>query len=154
MKSLVVISIVLLSLLTQASDGSIGTGRYIAGGVLSIYPGFGIGHAVQGRYLQKGWIFTVGEVASAYVVLDGLGKCGLTAAIYNNGTCSGTENIVAGVAVFLGFKIWEIIDAWSGSNHQKKNDEKQNSTNTQPMDIFPLLEARSDGVIAGVNIRF
>ena len=27
-------------------------------------PSFGIGHAVQGRYMSRGWIFTAGEVVS------------------------------------------------------------------------------------------
>ena len=38
--------------------------NYYAGGALSILPGFGIGHAVQGRWREKGWIFTAGEVVS------------------------------------------------------------------------------------------
>ena len=45
--------------------------RFVAGGMLSILPGFGVGHAVQGRWLRDyGWIFTAGQVAS----LMGIGR--------------------------------------------------------------------------------
>ena len=36
--------------------------RYVAGGILSILPGFGLGHAIQGRWFNDyGWVFTVGQ---------------------------------------------------------------------------------------------
>lgn len=55
--------------------GEISTGRYILGGVLSIWPGLGIGQAVQLRYRDRGWIFTVGELGSATVAIVGLAQC-------------------------------------------------------------------------------
>lgn len=43
--------------------GEISTVSYVVGGVLGTYPvGLGIGHAIQGRWSQKGWIFTAGEL--------------------------------------------------------------------------------------------
>ena len=39
--------------------------NYYLGGVLGVLPGFGIGHAVQGRWKDKGWIFTAGELTTA-----------------------------------------------------------------------------------------
>ena len=44
--------------------------RYITSGVASVFPGFGIGHAVQGRWLEKGWKFTAG---SSLVIGAGMG---------------------------------------------------------------------------------
>ena len=43
--------------------GEISQTRYIIGGILGTYPiGLGVGHAVQGRWSQMGWIFTAGEL--------------------------------------------------------------------------------------------
>src|SRR5690606_27430608 len=47
--------------------GEIDAGPHIAGGVVSMFIGFGAGHAVQGRFGDTGWIFLVGEVGSILV---------------------------------------------------------------------------------------
>src|SRR5205085_907677 len=53
--------------------GEISDTRYVLGGVIGTYPiGLGLGHAIQGRYMDRGWIFTVGELGSLAVVLAGL----------------------------------------------------------------------------------
>ena len=45
--------------------------RYVAGGALSILPGFGLGHMVQGRWFNDyGWVFTAGQVASILSVFS------------------------------------------------------------------------------------
>ena len=46
----------------QQADEGITPFRYVAGGALSIFPGFGAGHAVQGRWWRDyGWVFTAGQ---------------------------------------------------------------------------------------------
>lgn len=96
------------------SRGEISDTRYILGGVLGTYPfGLGIGHAVQGRYSEKGWIFTAGELASFAVVVAGLGRCESTIRWNNSfAGCDGTLLFV-GISGFLVFRIWEIIDVWA-----------------------------------------
>ena len=78
---------------------SISVGRYVAGGVVGMMLGLGIGHAVQGRYLRTGWIFTVlylgGGSVLAYAVLDG-----------HVGLMWGTSLALSVVRVL------EIIDVW------------------------------------------
>ena len=50
--------------------------RYVAGGALSIFPGFGVGHAVQRRWLHDyGWVFTAGQVASAIGIIRNSTHC-------------------------------------------------------------------------------
>ena len=114
MKSVLILMVILCSKFVNASEdySNISTTRYVTGGILSIYPGFGIGHAVQGRYTDKGWIFTTGEAISATVAIVGLGQCGITSGITSSNQCSGNSMILAGTVEFLGFKIWEIVDAW------------------------------------------
>ena len=41
----------------------------IAGTIAGTLLGLGIGHAIQGRYSKRGWIFTVGEVGGLLVTM-------------------------------------------------------------------------------------
>ncbi|MBC74466.1 MAG: hypothetical protein CME64_00465 [Halobacteriovoraceae bacterium] len=85
--------------------GEISTTRYVVGGVLGTYPlGLGIGHAIQGTWSHKGWIFTAGELASLAVFAGGISSC-------FDGDC-GSANL--GAVAFVGFRIWEIVDVWAG----------------------------------------
>jgi hypothetical protein len=98
--------------------GEISTTRYIIGGILATYPGFGIGHAVQMRYSSRGWIFTVGELGSAAVLVAGLSQCVSTTIGFGTSQsrtsydCSGSGLITLGALGIVGFRIWEIIDGW------------------------------------------
>lgn len=48
--------------LAKADAESISPFSYVAGGALSVFPGFGLGHMVQGRWLRDyGWVFTAGQ---------------------------------------------------------------------------------------------
>ena len=42
--------------------------QYFAGGAASFVLGFGIGHAIQGRWKERGWIFTATEIALVLAV--------------------------------------------------------------------------------------
>lgn len=93
--------------------GEITRTRYVVGGILGTYPlGLGIGHAVQGRYTEKGWIFTVGELASIAALAAGLGNC--TWSSYDNDNCENSGGLIfLGLFGYVGFRIWEIIDVWA-----------------------------------------
>src|SRR5512140_558304 len=54
------------------ADGEISGGRYLGGGMAAVFFGFGVGHAVQGRWLDQGWIFTFGEPAAFGVMMAGI----------------------------------------------------------------------------------
>ncbi|HRO67093.1 MAG TPA: hypothetical protein PL182_05980, partial [Pseudobdellovibrionaceae bacterium] len=76
-----------------------------------------IGHAVQGRYGDKGWIFTTGEVAGLTALAIGLGSC--KDETQSDGSkekkCSQDGMIGLGFAALIGFHVWEIIDVWTGA---------------------------------------
>jgi hypothetical protein len=93
------------------------TGKYITGGVLASAVGFGIGHGIQGRYADKGWIFTATEAAGAGLTIAGLASCkeetqadGSKETKCNNGGLA-----IVGLGVWIGFHVWEIVDAWTGA---------------------------------------
>lgn len=90
--------------------GEISTTRYVLGGLLAIYPGLGIGHAVQYRFKDRGWIFLVGELGGSVLMVMGLAQCLGTS--LNRSSCDGSQ-LVLGYGLLLGFKIWEIVDAWA-----------------------------------------
>ncbi len=101
--------------------------KYLAGGIASIFVGlgaglgishaiqmpfrsfgligsFGLGHAVQGRYLEKGWIFTLTSILSIAVSFSGP----LIAKALNRPYVFLTLLRV----LMLAPRVWEIIDAW------------------------------------------
>ena len=85
----------------ENSDG-ISVPRYFAGGLLSITPGFGLGHIVQERWIRDGMPFT-------FLPLGFLA--------YGQYRCSDLDHAcLKGLSVatlgILSTKIWEIIDAW------------------------------------------
>ena len=93
---------------------TISQGAYVGGGVLGTVFGFGIGHAVQGRWLKTGWVHTVLQGASVAVL--GLQAPGQIYALTRGGgwNVRDGKDALALIAslVFLTDKIWEIIDVW------------------------------------------
>lgn len=150
MKSILILMALLCSKYSFAIDSSnISTTRYVTGGILSIYPGFGIGHAVQGRWAEKGWIFTTGESISATIAVIGLGECGISSGISSGRDCSGKDKILVGTVGFIGFKIWEIVDAWILS--KAMNNSLNRSSGTRFL-VMPM--PNQTGVSVGLNYSF
>jgi len=83
--------------------------EYGIGGVLGIYPGFGLGHVVQGRWLHRGWIFTAGESASVIVLAIGAAECVEYGFLGSPSSCN-NGLVSAGIFGFVVFKIWEVVD--------------------------------------------
>jgi hypothetical protein len=103
------------------------TGKYITGGVLASTVGFGIGHGIQGRYQDKGWIFTATEAASLTVLIAGASSCASTTYTNSSGnsTCSSGGGVaLVGLAAYIGFHVWEIVDAWTGARPVDDNERK------------------------------
>jgi hypothetical protein len=116
--------------------GEISAPRYVIGGIIGTYPvGFGLGHAVQGRWSDKGWIFTAGEAGSLAVVVAG--ALGCLNNEFDNGfngkdDCQGVNEalLVTGIIGFVGFRVWEIVDVWGAPfGHNKKVRELKDYIN-------------------------
>jgi len=84
------------------AKGTITTAEHVIGVAGGLFFGFGIGHAVQGRYGERGFLFMLGEFAAAAVALGGLVSC-------ITGDCNDTY-IIVGVGGFGVLRVWEIID--------------------------------------------
>jgi len=144
--------------------GEISTARYVTGGILGTYPlGLGIGHAIQGRWSEQGYIFTWGELGSLGAVVIGAVGC-LDEDIDGdeNWKCSGFDRtlIVAGVIGFVGFRIWEVVDVWAAppSHNKKFKKLKQyiEESKVKPMvksslDLVPVVSPKLG---QGIGLRY
>jgi hypothetical protein len=143
---------------TTLKNGDLGTTRYVIGGIVGTYPGLGIGHAIQGRWMSKGWIFTAGELVSATVAMSGLTKCLVEA--FGQQSCNSSTATV-GILGLVIFRVWEIVDVWKGGYDQMDNYKflKQKVDNTQNSNspkaslfILPILSPKSAGL--GLSYTF
>ena len=96
---------------------------YLSGAVVGSFVPFGIGHAIQGRYKEIGWVFTLSELASVAVIAGGLTWATIATSRHYAATKGPSMYIPAGSLALLiagaiaagGFRIWEIIDLWVGA---------------------------------------
>jgi proteasome assembly chaperone (PAC2) family protein len=146
--------------------GHISKSRYVIGGIIGTYPiGFGVGHAIQNRWSDNGWIFTAGEVGSVILVAAGAMKC-IDKISQSQGGCTGTDGgtlLTIGIVGFVGFRIWEILDVWIAPDSinrkhkliEEKLEEKikEKKAVKTSLDIRPILDP-SGSVGAGLVFSF
>ncbi len=103
--------------------GPISEASWVMGGIVGTWLGFGLGHAVQGRYADHGLIFTGGELLTITVGIAALleGMFDNTVCVPGVGCSAGESNrelwIAVGFGSFLGFgilRIVEAVDVWTG----------------------------------------
>ncbi|WP_374001395.1 hypothetical protein [Bdellovibrio bacteriovorus] len=136
--------------------GEISKGRYIVGGILGTYPlGFGIGHAIQGRYTEKGWIFTVGEAGSLAVLIAGMGSC---MSSWHSDNCNGNGGLIwIGAFSFIGFRIWEIVDVWAAPpelNRRYRELKSRLPASEGEITFEPGFMPLADGDVLGLRMTF
>ena len=94
-----------------ASVQSISKGRYYSSVVVGGVVGFGTGHWIQGRYLERGWIFTLAPIVA--VALGYATSLINDEIIHNTGYGTTEANISEAMVLgILGIKIWETYDLW------------------------------------------
>ncbi len=130
--------------------GEISDGQAVAGGLVGTFFGFGFGHAIQGRYLEKGWIFTAGEAVSTVMIVEWLSEC---FHILGEDTCSDAQNgwLVGGLVLGLGFRVWELVDVWSGPSAHNARVRQARWRAGLGFDLGP---APGGGAAAGLTLRF
>lgn len=133
--------------------GEISTTAYVVGGIIGTYPvGLGIGHAIQGRYLDKGWIFTVGELGSVALLVAGVGDC-YSAALGGYTKCNSGLTWL-GLMGYVGFRIWEIIDVWAAPPEINRRYREIKGRTGSQVSLSPLLTATHDGAVLGLKMTF
>ena len=134
--------------------GYVSDGQMIGGGLASLFLSFGIGQAIEGRWSDTGWIFTLGEPVAFGVMLYGV-LSGLTC----DRACSGSDGAVLAVGAigFFGLRIWEIVDAFVGPGRQNARLQAvQLKLGVQvPFYVRPYIVPTGDGgAVAGLSLRF
>lgn len=130
----------------------------VGGGVLGTIVGFGTGHIVQGRYGKRGWMFTAGEAGSLSATALGLAICGATddeddVEFFSNLDCM-LGVVSGGLAIFSGFRIWEIVDVWAvPARHNERVRALKAKAEGLPVSL-QILPRGKGGMTAGLALRF
>lgn len=151
-------------------QGEISDNAHIGGALGSLFLGFGIGQAIQGRYGDTGWIFTLGEVGSFTAMIVGVvqtfDNCIATTPVSGGAgrasTCgnNGEALLFGGLIGLMVFRVWEVVDAFSGppKHNRRVRELKMRLGIPVPMythRVVPYMnKSRDGGGTAGVTIRF
>jgi hypothetical protein len=141
-------------------QGEITDGRHVGGGVAAFVFGFGVGQAVQGRWTDTGYIFTLGEGASMVAVVYGLGRalsCVDTDTSCNN---DGGAWMLGGLLAYTALHVWEVVDAFVvPPRHNQRVRELRTRLGYPPAGVYyglkPFVAPKNgDGAVAGFELRF
>jgi len=134
--------------------GEISGDRHVLGVVGAVIPGLGLGHLIQQRWKERGWIFTLGEFAAFGLVAAAAAESDLD------------PNVVGAMAIvgwggLLGLRVWEVTDAVTGpKRHNRRVRELRTRAGigggAASVELFvtPLALGSRSGTIAGVALYF
>lgn len=146
------------------SKGEISDGAHLGGGVVSLMFGFGVGQAVQGRWGDTGWIFTLGEGAAITAFIVGLAS--IADCLDSDANCDedddgATALLVGGGLGLVAFRIWEVVDAFTGpASHNRRVRELRMRAGVPPpmyTRIAPYVDKPkhgNGGGVVGLSLRF
>ncbi|MFT3699752.1 MAG: hypothetical protein QM831_41780 [Kofleriaceae bacterium] len=133
-------------------DGYISQVQVGVGAGAAIFLGFGVGQAVEGRWLKTGWIMTVGETASLMTFLVAIapsfGDC------FDDCRRTSQTRAVLGLgslAIFGGLRIWEVVDSISGPMQQNR---RYLAARARHPDFYVNPVSQGDGAVVGLAMRF
>ncbi|HSD87175.1 MAG TPA: hypothetical protein VLB44_06655 [Kofleriaceae bacterium] len=120
--------------------------QQIVGPPTAAFFGFGLGHVVEGRWHEKGWIFTLGEsLAFAAIVyasanIECTSRCELVG-----------PAMVTGMLGVTGLRIWEVYDTVEGA--RAKNRRVMQQRMALGLHLAPPRGGGGGGV-AGIALSF
>ena len=112
--------------------GEISDAQTIGGGIAAMFVGFGIGQAIEGRWLERGWMFTVVDVGAGALETAGVIE------VFSRGcnhTCEnrGLAMLGGAAAIELGSRILQSWDAFAApSAHNRRVRELRARTHVVP----------------------
>ena len=143
------------------SRGEISDGAQIGGVAGNLFFGFGLGQAIQGRWGETGWIFTLGEVASITAMVVGFSRS-LDCA-FDDPSCSdedeGVGYILAGAIGITVFRVWSVVDAFAGPQKHNRRVRELRMRLGMPMPMYTRITpyvapVRGGGSVAGFSLSF
>lgn len=138
--------------------------QYVAGGVLGSVVGFGFGHAIQGRYLPFGVIYTITEplvglmtvsaFAASFGASFGYGLADLGGNLSENENQAYRARIISAyvflsvsLLTLVGIRIYEIFDLWA---MPPIHNQIISQAPEKSVAIFPVLLPN----YAGLSVQF
>lgn len=121
--------------------GEIGPDLLTYGIVANALVGFGLGQAIQGRWKQAGWKFTLGQSGGMVLFFTTAGSDGNI----------GVQLLAAGT--LLTFYVWGIIDAATGPQRHNIRVRDVKLRHGIPL-AMPYVAKHEHGSTAGVVFRF
>lgn len=143
--------------------GRISTGQYVTGGVIGSYFGFGVGHMIQQRWMETGWLFTVGESAAITAMVVGAVGCANGSfqeedRLHNGRSSSSdacsVELIIGGLLGYAGLRTWEIIDLWVAPPRHNRRYDKLTRRSSQRRYSFSLAPTGKGSGVASLSLSF
>jgi hypothetical protein len=141
-------------------DGEVSGGQWGGGVVASVAFGFGIGQAVQGRWHDTGWIFTLGESLSIVAIIAELpatfSDCFDCGTSHQRDQDRAADIMIGSLIVFAGLHIWEIGDAAIGPSEQNARYHAFRARHPEMYSVEPFAARASSGTggVAGLTLRF
>ncbi len=130
-------------------QGEMSNFSYYSGGIAGTYLGFGIGHSIQGRYAEKGWIFSLGEGISIITFFNGALTCA-----FEDQPCT-NDALTIGTAGFIAFRVWEIVDLWlTPYLHERRYRELKKMQNNSHISFAPFYNSKLQTAGMGIHILF
>lgn len=142
-------------------DGEISDGQWGAGVLASVALGFGTGQAIEGRWHDTGWIFTLGEGASMVAMIASLptaiGECWDCSVADQHRQDRAADVFIGSLIVFTGLHIWEIGDAAIAPSDHNQRYHAVRARHPEMATVMPYVVptlSGGGGGFAGVAVRF
>lgn len=142
------------------AEGEMPIVQHAGGGALAFFVGFGLGQAVQGRWSDTGWMFTLGDAAAYTAIIAGAREFE-PCVFSDSGSCNNTRAgllIVGGAISLLGLHIWQTVDAFvvPGNRNQRVRALRQRLglPAQQPYSSFVAPSRDGTGSVGGLTLRF
>lgn len=142
--------------------GPISDGAHMGGGLIALFFGFGVGQAIQNRWSDTGWIFTVGEIGSGALMIYGItrvfGDCFTPDQSNYCESGRGTTALVVGALALTGFRIWEVVDAFAGpASYNRRYKDIQLRVNGYAPPRWGIYSTRTmdrQATVTGLELKF
>jgi hypothetical protein len=143
--------------------GEIPSGEHLGGSLLGAVVGFGIGQAIQGRWVERGWLFTLGEGAAMVALAWGGTRIATHCPAGEASGCGdrGVGLAMGGGLALAGLRIWSTLDAlivptlYNRRLAELRNRAGSRTPAAEPV-VVPYLAppSRGKGLTAGLSLAF
>jgi hypothetical protein len=141
--------------------GYITDGQHIGGTLVSVFFGFGVGHAIQGRFGERGYMFAIGDAVGGAIFMTGVVKLFTCFEGCSDSRVDNAMNwLIVGALTTTVVRTWEVIDAATGPPAHNRKLRALHMRLGMPVPMYTrmspyLAPARDgDGAVGGLSLRF